>query len=60
MIAIVVMVGGCFTRLEVVQPAPATAVAAPFSLSAQDGTTVTLAGVLAENHAVLVFYRGHW
>jgi hypothetical protein len=51
---------GCFT-IHVAKPADQRATkATPFALAAQDGSTVTLAEVLAQEHAVLVFYRGHW
>jgi hypothetical protein len=60
-------IAGCFTAiacvrpLEVAQPADVSnTTAAPFTLTAHDGSTVTLANVLAEHHVVLVFYRGHW
>jgi hypothetical protein len=51
---------GCVTGIDVAKPAEPVSVASPFTLAAQDGSTVTLAEVLAQDHVVLVFYRGHW
>jgi peroxiredoxin len=35
-------------------------IAPPFTLTAQDGRSVSLAGELAHGPVALVFYRGHW
>lgn len=53
---------GCVTALHVTTAATvADAVVAPaFSLAAQDGSTVSLAGELERGPVVLVFYRGYW
>jgi hypothetical protein len=59
-LAIVISLAGCF-GLDIAKPAPSTIErAVPFSLAAHDGSQVALADVLAKDHAVLVFYRGHW
>ena len=50
----------CVTSIRVEKPAPALAEAPAFALTAQDGQKLALADVLAKEHAVLVFYRGHW
>jgi hypothetical protein len=53
---------GCVTALHVTSPATVTtdALAPAFSLAAEDGHVVSLAGELAHGPVVLVFYRGYW
>ena len=51
---------GCVTALHVTSSAVVTAEAAPFTLPAQDGHSVTLATELSHGPVVLVFYRGFW
>ncbi|MEO8700834.1 MAG: hypothetical protein ABI867_12365 [Kofleriaceae bacterium] len=51
---------GCVNTIHVSRPQPVATKATAFSLQSQDGSTITLADVLAHDHAVLVFYRGHW
>jgi hypothetical protein len=50
------LAAGCgVTSIDVKAPAPAADVAAPFTLTKQDGTAFSPSG-----DVVLVFYRGHW
>lgn len=50
---------GC--RLQTEQGSVQVEQTAPdFSLTAQDGTSVDLASLVARGPAILVFYRGHW
>jgi hypothetical protein len=53
---------GCVTGLHVTTAASVSAgdKAPDFSLTAQDGAHVSLAGALAHGPVVLVFYRGYW
>ena len=51
---------GCVAALHVEQAAPASDVAPPFALTAEDGARVSLADGLARGPVVLVFYRGFW
>jgi hypothetical protein len=53
---------GCITALHVTAPATVAdrEIAPAFTLPAQDGAPVSLAGALAHGPAVLVFYRGSW
>ena len=51
-----VLAAGCgVTSIDVKTPAPAAEVAAPFTLTTQDGASFAPTG-----DVVLVFYRGHW
>jgi hypothetical protein len=62
-IALLALAGsGCITALHVTQPATVAdrELAPAFSLPAQDGAPVSLAGTLAGGPVVLVFYRGYW
>ena len=62
--ALLVLAGstGCVAALHVTTTATVTSdsVAPPFTLTAQDGRSVSLAGELAHGAVVLVFYRGYW
>lgn len=62
--ALLVLAGstGCVTALHVTTTAAVTSdsVAPAFTLTAQDGSRVSLASELAHGPAVLVFYRGYW
>jgi hypothetical protein len=51
---------GCFAALDVRDAAPIADVAPPFTLTASDGSRVSLADGLAHGPVVLVFYRGYW
>jgi hypothetical protein len=53
---------GCITALHVTAPATVAdrELAPPFTLPAQDGAPVSLAGALAGGPVALVFYRGYW
>jgi peroxiredoxin len=48
------------TGIDVTHPAAPVATATLFTLPAGDGSQVALADVLAKDHVLLVFYRGHW
>ena len=53
---------GCITALQVTSPATLAdrELAPAFSLPAQDGAPVSLAGAIAGGPVALVFYRGYW
>lgn len=54
-------VGAVGCRLQTEQESVQVEPTAPdFSLTAQDGTDVDLASLVARGPAILVFYRGHW
>jgi hypothetical protein len=56
-----IALAGCgLTSIDARAPAPTTTRAAPFSLQAHTGATVTLGSELEKGDVVLVFYRGHW
>ncbi|MEX1366443.1 MAG: hypothetical protein AB1Z98_25185 [Nannocystaceae bacterium] len=60
-LALGVSLGAVGCRLQTEQETVQVEQTAPdFSLTAQDGTTVDLASLLASGPAILVFYRGHW
>ena len=62
--ALLVLAGstGCVAALHVTTTATVTSdsIAPAFTLTAQDGRSVSLAGELAHGPVALVFYRGHW
>lgn len=57
-LALVAVSAGCFTAIEP-QPGALIDRTTPFSLPSQRGT-FSLTDTLAQQHVVLVFYRGHW
>lgn len=62
-IALLALAGsGCITALQVTAPATLAdrELAPAFTLPAQDGAPVSLAGALAGGPVALVFYRGYW
>ncbi len=59
-LAVVVLAAACGGQATRGTPQPAGEPAPAFSLTAHDGTTVSLADVIRDGPAVLVFYRGHW
>ncbi|MCA9653025.1 MAG: redoxin domain-containing protein [Myxococcales bacterium] len=53
--------GAAACRLQTEAPPAAVERTAPdFSLTAHDGSSVSLARLLERGPAILVFYRGHW
>ena len=57
-----VAASGCITAFQVTQEATlaTNASAPPFALTAQDGSTVSLASALERGPVAIVFYRGFW
>jgi hypothetical protein len=60
--SILLATSGCVTALHVTTTTAITdgVIAPGFSLPAQNGSVVSLAGELAHGPVVLVFYRGYW
>nr|HEX4314047.1 hypothetical protein [Kofleriaceae bacterium] len=60
LVSVALVSTGCVAALHVEQAAPVADVAPPFTLTAADGSHVSLADGLARGPVVLVFYRGYW
>ncbi len=60
-IALAVVLSGCLPTIKTRSKAQENAAEAPgFSLPDHEGTLHTLAELLADGPAIVVFYRGYW
>jgi peroxiredoxin len=59
-LCLAVIATGCFAQIPRSDRPALSDTATPFTLRSQRGAPFALGDALAQGHAVIVFYRGHW